>query len=286
MSELRGVNFTQQRMTPADLGRIFETLFSDGIIQGCAMSYGSATFSVASGYLVAGGKLLCVPSAISRIINQATSGYARLLLTIDLTRTATITSFEQAELTVEYSATSGGFPSLTQSDVNGAGTVYQIVLAVVSLGAAGITGIVEMLQPAAIHGGLPLDENGRVAIKDGGTGAGTAEGGLKALGGVSLKKLWTNASPTRSFPSQKVSLNLSEYNLILVCTGAINAIAVKGMKYHIIDFYWPGAVYEVNRDFIFDNTGVTFDGSLVSTSVSDSNLYLIPQEIYGIKGES
>lgn len=193
MSELRGVNFTQQRMTPADLGRIYETILSDGIVQGCVMSYSGATLSMGAGYIMAGGKLLCVPSAVSRTINQATSGYARLLLTIDLTKTATKTNFEQAELSVEYSATSGGFPSLTQSDVNGAGTVYQLAIAVVSLGAVGITGIVEAIQPAVI----PKEA-------------------LTALGGASITKIWENASLSSSFANQTIFIDLSDADLVLI----------------------------------------------------------------------
>ena len=276
MSELRGVNFTQQRMTPADLGRIYETILSDGIVQGCVMSYSGATLSMGAGYIMAGGKLLCVPSAVSRTINQATSGYARLLLTIDLTKTATKTNFEQAELSVEYSATSGGFPSLTQSDVNGAGTVYQLAIAVVSLGAVGIIGIVEAIQPAVI----PKEA-------------------LTALGGASITKLWENASPTSSFAAQSLIISgLSAFQMFIVqfCVVASGNELAAFTCSDKINLVWPGAsesplvMYFADRRLDFDKSTNTIEVSAASFSLQSAsaattrNEFCIPLAIYGVKG--
>jgi hypothetical protein len=112
------------------------------------MAYSASTFSLAAGYLIAAGRVMNVPALVYKAVDQATSGYARVLLTIDLTATATKTEFEQAQLNVEYSSTQNGFPSLVQGDINGKDSVYQVVLAVMTLGSGGITGLVSTLDVA------------------------------------------------------------------------------------------------------------------------------------------
>ena len=141
MSEIKGITFSNQAVIPRDDGQIREYIFSDGILSGCELSYSVFTFSVAPGYLIVAGRLMRVPSTIYTAVDQASSGYARILLTIDLTETATTDEFEQVRLDVEYSATENGFPSLVQGNVNAGDTMYQAVVAVVNLGSAGITGM-------------------------------------------------------------------------------------------------------------------------------------------------
>jgi hypothetical protein len=84
---------------------------------------------------------------------DATSGFARLLVTLDLTKTSTEETFGQIEFSLEYAASEDGFLALVQEDINLSGAKYQIVAAVVSLGTGGITGIVSKLERAE-GGGL------------------------------------------------------------------------------------------------------------------------------------
>lgn len=148
MAEIKGITFSNQAVTPKDDGQLHACLLSDGIISGCGMSYSAATFSLAAGYLIAAGRLMSVPTTVYKAVDQATSGFARVLLTIDLTGTATKTEFEQAQLSVEYSSTQNGFASLVQGDINGKDTTYQTVLAVLALGSGGITSIVSTMGVA------------------------------------------------------------------------------------------------------------------------------------------
>lgn len=156
MGEIRGITFSNQAVTPKDDGRLRSHLLRDGIITGCAMAYSAATFSLSPGYLIAAGRMMQNPAMLYKAVDQATSGYARIVLTIDLTETATKEEFNQAALSVEYSSTMGGFSSLTQGDVNGNDAVYQVALAVVTLGTGGITGIVSKMPQALLRSAAPL----------------------------------------------------------------------------------------------------------------------------------
>jgi len=162
MGDLKGITFSNQAVTPKDDGQLQARLLTDGLISGCGMSYSAATFSLAPGYLIAAGRLLSVPALVYKAVDQATSGYARVLMTIDLTATATKTEFEQAQLSVEYSSTQNGFASLVQGDINGKDSTYQIVLAVMTLGSGGITGIVSTIGVAKPAGAATLDGYGKV----------------------------------------------------------------------------------------------------------------------------
>lgn len=148
MGDIKGITFSNQAVTPKDDGQLRTHLLTDGRISGCGMAYSAATFSLAAGYLIAAGRLMSVPTTVYKAVDQATSGFARVLLTIDLTGTATKTEFEQAQLSVEYSSTQNGFASLVQGDINGKDTTYQVVLAVLALGSGGITSIVSTMGVA------------------------------------------------------------------------------------------------------------------------------------------
>lgn len=151
MAEIKGITFSNQAVTPKDDGQLHARLLSDGIISGCGMSYSAATFSLAAGYLIVAGRLMQIPATVYKAVDQATSGYARVLLEIDLTATATKTEFDQAQLAVEYSSTQNGFASLVQGDINGKDSAYQAVLAVMSLGTGGITQIISTIGAASTN---------------------------------------------------------------------------------------------------------------------------------------
>ena len=76
------------------------------------------------------------------------NGYARILLTVDLTRTAAADMFDQVNTSIEYADAEDGFPALVQDDINSEGSVYQLPLAVVSIGDGTITGITDSIGNA------------------------------------------------------------------------------------------------------------------------------------------
>ena len=159
-----GVTFAQQRVTPIDDAIIRRAILPDGILTGCRLSYSGSTLTMAAGQMVICGRQIRHAASQNWAVVGATSGYARLLLTIDLTRTATKEVFDQVVDTIEYASSLDGFLALEQADINAAGTKYQIPICVVSLGAGGITGIVSQLEPASagILGGLNFNLVGGV----------------------------------------------------------------------------------------------------------------------------
>lgn len=153
MADFSGVTFAKQNVTPADDGLIRRALLSDGILTGCNFSYSGYTLSMRAGALIVCGRQIRHPSAQNWAVVGAKSGYARLVLDIDLTKSSTKELFEQVSTTLEYATDEAGFTELTQEDLNVSGSHYQIALCVVSLGEAGITGIVSQLDSAAGTGG-------------------------------------------------------------------------------------------------------------------------------------
>lgn len=148
----QGINFSSQHIVPSDDGRLYEAIFEDGALHGCELSYVGAALTIGAGYLMIGGREIEITEDEVFNINEATSGYAQLVLTIDLTQTATIGAFNQVSIDVRYASTEAGFASLIQDDINGAGTKYQQQLALVSLGTGGITGIVDGMPSASLKG--------------------------------------------------------------------------------------------------------------------------------------
>lgn len=148
----QGINFSSQHIVPSDDGRLYEAIFEDGALYGCELSYVGAALTIGAGYLMIGGREIEITEDEVFNINEATSGYAQLVMTIDLTQTATIGAFNQVSIDVRYASTEAGFASLIKDDINGAGTKYQQQLALVSLGTGGITGIVDGMPRSSLKG--------------------------------------------------------------------------------------------------------------------------------------
>lgn len=148
-----GATFTNQRVAPSDDAIIRKAALQDGILSGCEFSYSGSTLTMTAGHLLACGRHFRHAAAQNWAVADATSGYARLLLTLDLTRSATKDAFDQVVDSIEYASALDGFPALTQADINESGTVYQVVACVVSLGIGGITGIVDQLGTSGSDSG-------------------------------------------------------------------------------------------------------------------------------------
>lgn len=149
-----GVTFAKQKVSPADDGAMYRAIFQDGILSGCEIGFVGTTLTMAAGRLMICGRQIRHPFAQSWAVADAITGYARLLLTIDLSRASQKDYFDQVVETIEYATAADGFPELEQSDINGTGIRYQVPVCVVSLGNSGITGIVSQLEKTRVSGGL------------------------------------------------------------------------------------------------------------------------------------
>lgn len=153
-TSIHGINFDNQTVTAKDHGRLFQCTIEDGIISGCELSFSGSSLMITPGYFIAAGREMKLTAATAVIIDGATSGYARVLISIDLAQTATTDAFEQASFVIDYATTATGFPSLTQEDVNGTGRLYEFPLCIVALGAAGISSIYSSADAANVR--IPL----------------------------------------------------------------------------------------------------------------------------------
>ena len=116
---------------------------------------------------------------------------------------------------------------------------------------------------------------------------------------IKKKKLWTNASPTSSFASQKVSLDLTNYSGVDIEVGynngadaPINTFECPIGRYVRVVVVGPlstsSSIYGVSRAAEVDADGITF-GDTTSKAFNTSgngeinNARAIPLNIYGIK---
>ena len=141
-----GVTFPNQKVTPANDAVIRRAIFDDGILTGCDLSYSGSTLTMTAGQLMICGRQIIHPSSQNWAVTEATSGYARLVLTIDVTRTSAKDTFDQVVDEIQYATDANGFADLTTADINATGTRYQVAVCVVSLGPGGITGIASKLD--------------------------------------------------------------------------------------------------------------------------------------------
>lgn len=150
--------------------------------------------------------------------------------------------------------------------------------------------------------------SGTLPIANGGTGAADAATALANLSGISITKLWENASPTSSFAAQTIALDLSGYDFVDIAyygrTGASPAMATSGFYTARLLFGKYGALnissligsgvdfIEVeSRVVLVTETGVKFDKGMYAyvnadgdNSSSNDPSSSVPYRIYGIKG--
>lgn len=142
--------------------------------------------------------------------------------------------------------------------------------------------------------------NDTVCIARGGTGKTNAADALAALGGVSRKLLWQNASPTSGFAAQTVTVSgLEGYDEFAIefkgyCQSDYRQIFYfkKGNAGTLIGLTYSDTYvryYLHNRGFTFTSPNkLVFDSNyaidIVDGKASASNTSIIPIAIYGIKG--
>lgn len=141
----QGVTFNDQNVTPADDAVLHRAILPDGILTGCEFKYSGATLTMGAGNLLICGRQLRHVAEQGWAVTDATSGYARLILTVDLSKTATEDTFEQVDESIEYAASIAGFADLEKADINAAGIRYQVEVCIVRLGSGGIVGFVQSL---------------------------------------------------------------------------------------------------------------------------------------------
>lgn len=125
-------------------------------------------------------------------------------------------------------------------------------------------------------------ENKALSIAQGGTGKTTAADALKALGGASIKKVWTNASIGSAFGAQTLRIpTTADYILILTVRG--ETIVVPKNSGKIIHYGCEG--YPTQRSFTYtDGALVVSIGEYLGSGWQTDNNMLKPWHIFEIEG--
>lgn len=112
--------------------------------------------------------------------------------------------------------------------------------------------------------------------------------GSGVSGGVSITKLWENASPTSAFAAQTIALDLSGYDWVLVFAAPqtqyqwmISQICPVGTT-GLLTYGWGDDNHPGHRAFTVSTTKIDFDSAYYNGKVSTNQI--IPVLILGIKG--
>ena len=122
---IKGIFFDNQTFNAKDFGA-FASVLGDCFVGKHQCSIANGTLTIPSGYIVVGGRLIQFDGNQQiALVPTVTNGYGRIVLTIDLTKASTQTTFSQVSLSQEYASTLEGFNDLTQTDINLSGSIYQ-----------------------------------------------------------------------------------------------------------------------------------------------------------------
>ena len=135
--------------------------------------------------------------------------------------------------------------------------------------------------------GLAIDSAGRLSATGGGGGVATA-----GIGSAGMKLLWENENPTASFAPQTIELDLSEYDEIaidFIYSGTYSSgISRTVFQKDVQKAACMAFIGNVLRLTTCTDTGVEFGyGEYYTTynsvnSITQENLIMIPQRIYGV----
>lgn len=97
-------------------------------------------------------------------------------------------------------------PSHTAGDLDAGDLIADMPFYEVTLDGINVTGVAQKFTSLGGIGKFPNP----LPISKGGTGATTSAAALAALGGVQIKKVWTNPSPESDFPDQTIELDVPD----------------------------------------------------------------------------
>lgn len=121
---LKGHVFNLQTFTSEAFALFIDKFLNGrcGVAKGCELSNTNNSVTIADGYFVIKGRFLQIISG-ETISNITMDGYYSLVCEIDLSKINTADQLNQA--TIKVISGTSAYPTLTQQDITGAGTVYQ-----------------------------------------------------------------------------------------------------------------------------------------------------------------
>lgn len=169
-------------------------------------------------------------------------------------------------------------PSYTAGDLDAGDLIADMPFYEVTLDGINVTGVTQKFTSLGGIGKFPNP----LPISKGGTGKTTATEALKALGGASIKKVWTNASIGSAFGAQTLQISTTaDYILILTNRGETIVVPKNAGK---ITHYGCEA-YPNQRGFTYtDNSLAVTIGEELNSGWQTNNNVLKPWYIFEIKG--
>lgn len=121
---LKGHTFNLQTFTSEAFALFIDKFLNGrcGVAKGCALSNTNNSATIGEGYFVVRGRMLQIIDSVT-VSSISNNGYYSLVCEIDLSKTNTAEQLNQAEIKTVYSASN--YPTLTQQDITGTGTIYQ-----------------------------------------------------------------------------------------------------------------------------------------------------------------
>lgn len=135
---LKGHVFNLQTFTSEAFALFIDKFLNgrSGVAKGCALSQTTNSATIGAGYFVIRGRFLQIISE-ETIANITAEGYYSLVCEIDLSKTNTTDVLKQASIKSVFNASN--YPTLTQQDITGSGTIYQYEFARFKVSGGNIT---------------------------------------------------------------------------------------------------------------------------------------------------
>lgn len=145
----KGITFAGQNVTPKNDGGLYNAHYGDGVLWGCEMNISGDDLVIQSGEFIMCGRYVQVDGATNVDLSGRTlqTGYIQVIMNADLTQG----EGNQWYPTFVESATTT-FPALTQGNINGTDTLYQLQLAVIQISGGNLTDITYSLVASNIVG--------------------------------------------------------------------------------------------------------------------------------------
>ena len=189
-------------------------------------------------------------------------------------------------------------PSYTAGDLDAGDLIADMPFYEVTLDGINVTGVGKKFTSLGGIGKFPNP----LPISKGGTGATTSAAALAALGGMQIKKVWTNPIPESDFPEQTIELNVTDASFILVVFKITKSSNLWKVAILTCDgnTYFMDAPYNTDYASAGTTIGTAFRGAICqsdgiqfgkgySKDHSDKNpierpSFIIPVKIFAVKG--
>ena len=135
---IRGYVFPNQLASNEVDSMVFRKMLdnNDGVMNGMNLSTTATSITVGDGNMMIAGRPVGVVGGETIAVGTDVA-FCKLVMEVDLSKTATVSEFSQAALKIIKSTTA--YPEVTQNDMDNGGTIYQVELAQFKTGLNGLS---------------------------------------------------------------------------------------------------------------------------------------------------